>query len=83
MQSYRQLSACFRKALTDARQKQGLTQAQLAKKLQRRQNFVSNYENGTRELRIFELLELADMLHIDPHVLFHEVIEQWKKTSSL
>lgn len=52
--------------LIEARKKAGLTQVDLAARLDRPQSFVSKYERGERRLDIVEFLEVADALRIDP-----------------
>jgi transcriptional regulator with XRE-family HTH domain len=56
----------FQKALADARERAGLTQAQLAVRLGRPQSFVSKFENGERRLDVIEFLDVARALKIDP-----------------
>lgn len=56
----------FRRLLIEARQKQSMTQTQLAEKLGRPQSFISKYENGERRIDLVEFLEIADALMIDP-----------------
>jgi len=56
----------FRTALVDARKTAQLTQAELAKKLQRPQSFVSKYERGERRLDVVEFLDVARALKLDP-----------------
>jgi transcriptional regulator with XRE-family HTH domain len=56
----------FKTHLVEARKKAGLTQVDLAAKLDRPQSFVSKYERGERRLDIVEFLEVADALRIDP-----------------
>lgn len=55
----------FCRLLVDYRQRQGITQTQLAEKLHRPQSFVSKYENGERRIDLIEFLEIADALGID------------------
>ena len=50
--------------LVQARKAKGLTQAEVAKRLQRPQSFVSKYEQGERRLDVIEFLEVADALGI-------------------
>jgi transcriptional regulator with XRE-family HTH domain len=54
------------KLLIEAREKRGLTQIDVSKKLGRPQSFVSKYENGERRLDVIEFLEVADALGIEP-----------------
>lgn len=66
---YRQLI----EALANARRTQGLTQAQLAERLGRRQQFVSKYEGGERRLDIVELVDIAHNLGLNVEVLIREI----------
>lgn len=56
----------FRFLLIDARQRAGLTQADLATKLSRPQSYVSKYERGERRLDVVEFLDVAHALDTDP-----------------
>ncbi len=56
----------FRVLLTDARTQAGLTQRQLAARLERPQSFVSKYERGERRLDVIEFADVARALGIDP-----------------
>lgn len=60
-------------ALADARRDAGLTQAELAGKLGRRQQFVSKYEAGERRLDIVEFADIARELQIDLLGLMSEI----------
>ena len=55
-------SAALRILLIQARQKAGLTQADLAGLLRRPQSFVSKFEAGERRLDVVEFLEVAQAL---------------------
>ena len=44
----------------------GLRQADLAKKLKRRQDWVSDIERGHKVLDVTELMELAEAIGFDP-----------------
>ena len=50
--------------LTGARLKAGLTQAQLAEKLNVRQNMISDYERGKRRLSLAMAKRIAKILNI-------------------
>lgn len=55
----------FRSLLVSAREKSGLTQVQIAERLEKPQSFISKYERGERRLDFPEFIELADVLGID------------------
>ena len=55
----------FRALLIEARKSAGLTQQELAARLNRPQSYVSKYENGERRLDLIEFLDLAAILDID------------------
>ena len=52
--------------LIEKRNERLVTQASLAKKLNRPQSFVSKYENGERRLDVIEFLNVMKALDIDP-----------------
>jgi transcriptional regulator with XRE-family HTH domain len=56
----------FRKLLVQARKQNGITQADLAKRLKRPQSFVSKYERGERRLDVVEFGDVAKALGVDP-----------------
>lgn len=56
----------FRSLLTQARCDAGLTQADLARRLDRPQSYVSKYERGERRLDLIEFLDAAAAIGIDP-----------------
>ncbi len=51
--------------LVVARKAAGLTQVEVAQRLDKPQSFVSKYEHGERRLDFTEFVELADILSID------------------
>jgi transcriptional regulator with XRE-family HTH domain len=55
---------CLQKLLRETREKAGLTQAQLAKRLGRRQTFVSKYELGERRLDLVEMVLICKAMKI-------------------
>ena len=55
----------FREMLVNARKGKGMTQMDLALKLDRKQSYVSKFERGERRLDIVEFLEIAELLEID------------------
>ena len=62
-------------ALKAARQRVGLTQRDLAKRLGRSHSFVGKVESGERQLNVLEFCELADALGVDPKRLFAKVVK--------
>jgi transcriptional regulator with XRE-family HTH domain len=55
--------------LVAARQKAGLTQEQLAAKLQRNQSFVAKYETGERRLEVIEFVQICRVIGAAPERL--------------
>ncbi len=55
----------FLEMLVSARKAKGLTQMDLALRLDRPQSYVSKFERGERRLDIIEFLEVAEVLQID------------------
>lgn len=53
-------------ALAEARRSAGLTQAELADRLSRRQQFVSKYESGERRLDVVEFADICRALGLNP-----------------
>lgn len=63
----------FQAALSAARQTKGLTQADVASKLDKPQSYVSKYENGERRLDVIEFLEVCEALAITPLSILRKV----------
>lgn len=59
-------SAKLAELLRDAREKAGLTQAQLAKKLSKPQSFVAKYEGGERRIDMIEFLKITEAIGTNP-----------------
>jgi transcriptional regulator with XRE-family HTH domain len=57
-----------------AREQLGITQTQLADRLGKTQNTISNYENGNRVLRADELPQLAAILEVKIEYFYDETI---------
>lgn len=53
----------LRNLLADARKSKKITQAQLAKQLQKPQSFVSKYENGDRLIDLIETHQICQALN--------------------
>jgi transcriptional regulator with XRE-family HTH domain len=65
----------FRKLLRDIRKERGLTQVQLAERIERDQSFVSRYEAGDKVLDIVELREICHALEIS----LESFVRRWEK----
>lgn len=61
-------------AVAAARQKAGMTQRDLAKRLGRAHSFVGKIESGERQLNVLEFCELADALGVSPKELFSKIV---------
>lgn len=66
----------FRQYLKDIRKESGLSQEELAKRLDRPQSYVSKYERGERKLDFVETVEICEALG---HYDIKEVYEYIKK----
>jgi ribosome-binding protein aMBF1 (putative translation factor) len=62
--------------LAKKRQDAGFRQVDLAKKLKRRQDYVSDIETGQKVMSVVELMEWAEAIGFDPQ----EAIKLLKKT---
>lgn len=56
----------FVKALVRARKASGITQAQLASKLDKPQSYISKIERGERRVDVVEFLDIAEVLGQEP-----------------
>ena len=63
----------FRHLLISYRKEKGITQTQMAERLDRPQSFVSKYETGERRLDLIEFLEITKALELDPHSFIDEL----------
>lgn len=59
--------------LVAERKRQKLSQASLATKLKRHQQFVSRYETGERRLDIVEFVDVASALGLTPAAMIGEI----------
>ena len=62
----------FASRLRQAREQAGFTQQDLAKKLGVTKNAISNYENGVSSPKWEILVEIFDILHVDPNFLYQD-----------
>jgi transcriptional regulator with XRE-family HTH domain len=67
--------AALREMLIAARRSAGLTQDEVARRLERPQSFVAKYEGGERRLDVVEFIALARALEQDPLVLFRNLVD--------
>lgn len=68
--------AAFRRLMADARERQGLTQAELATRLGKPQSFVSKYESGERRLDVVEFVLVCEALGVEATALFESVLRE-------
>lgn len=66
--------------LKEMRQKQGVTQVELAEKLGVPQSFVSKYESGERQLDILELRQICQFIGISFDNFVHQLEEKLNET---
>lgn len=59
--------------LTEKRKAAGLTQAAVAQAMGRHQPFIANIENGDRRVDLVELIDLAEIIGFDVHVIVDEL----------
>jgi transcriptional regulator with XRE-family HTH domain len=63
----------FRSLLITAREKAGLTQAEVSAKLSRPQSFVAKYEGGERRLDVVEFIQVCVALGVDAQVVLADL----------
>lgn len=66
--------------LIAARHAAGLKQADVARKLNKNQSYVSNIERGQRRVDILEFYVLARALNADPVTLFASAVDRFPET---
>lgn len=71
----------FRRCMIAARKEAKLTQATLAKALEKPQSFVAKYENGERRLDVVEFLIITRVLGVDPCDILKKVEQSFTSTS--
>lgn len=65
--------------LVDARKEAGLTQVELARRLDKPQQFISYYERGERRLDVIEFYAITKALGAEPEDMFRRVITKLPK----
>ena len=63
----------FLRRLIEARRAAGLTQQDMAGRLDRLQSFVSKYERGERRLDVVEFVTICRLLGVDPCLIVREI----------
>ena len=69
-----QLAFCA--LMKETRRKAGLTQQELADRLDRPQSFVAKYEGGERRIDVVEFLGVAKALDTDPVALLRALVRR-------
>jgi transcriptional regulator with XRE-family HTH domain len=59
--------------LVSAREKAGLTQHSLARRLGRHQSFVAKYEGGERRLEVIEFVQICRKIGVKPEQLLRRL----------
>lgn len=65
----------LRKLLRDLREKSGLTQADVASRLDKPQSFVAKYEGGERRLSAIEFIDVVRALDLEPVAVLRQLIK--------
>jgi transcriptional regulator with XRE-family HTH domain len=67
-------------ALAEARRQAGVTQVQLAERLQRPQSYVSKVERRERRVDVIEFIDWVSALGLDPAEIFSRVLARERHT---
>jgi transcriptional regulator with XRE-family HTH domain len=65
----------LRELLVAARKAAGLTQQEVARRLNRPQSFVAKYEGGERRLDVIEFIAVSRALEKDPARIFKQLVD--------
>ena len=68
--------------LVEQRVRAGLSQGQLANRLERYQSVVSSIESGGRRVDVVELLDIAEIIGLDLHQLIDDLLATPKTSTS-
>ncbi|MEB3309592.1 MAG: helix-turn-helix transcriptional regulator [Snowella sp.] len=71
----------FRKCMIAARKDAKLTQATLAKAIEKPQSFVAKYENGERRVDVIEFLIVTHAIGVDPCEILRKIEQTCSNTS--
>lgn len=66
----------LRELLSNARDKAGLTQIDVAERLKTHQSFVAKYEGGERRLDVVEFIQICRAIDVDPVRILRAFLEQ-------
>lgn len=66
----------LRELLIEARKAAGLAQHEVARRIDRPQSFVANYEGGERRIDVVEFIVIAHALGREPKQLFAELAKK-------
>lgn len=72
---YSEANSALLGLLIQARKDAGLTQQELANRLEEHQSFVSKYESGERRLDVIEFLQIAQCIGADPCDIIRELLK--------
>jgi transcriptional regulator with XRE-family HTH domain len=65
----------LRQLLRDLREKRGLTQADVAARLDKPQSFVAKYEGGERRLSAIEFIDVVQALDLEPVAVLRQLLK--------
>jgi transcriptional regulator with XRE-family HTH domain len=65
----------LRQILIERRQRRGLSQTEVARRLGRSQTFVSAVERGQRRVTVIEFLEMCEAIGFDPHTVIRRLLK--------
>ena len=65
----------LRKLLRDLREKSGLTQTDVAARLDKPQSFVAKYEGGERRLSAIEFIDVVRALGLEPVAALRQLLK--------
>ena len=63
------------KAVIEARERAGISQAELARRFRQYQSFIARLESGERRIDVVEFLALAEAIGFDPVEMLLEIIK--------
>jgi transcriptional regulator with XRE-family HTH domain len=66
----------LRTLLRDLRRRRSLTQATVARRLDKPQSFVAKYERGERRLSVIEFIDVVRALGMEPIAVIRQLIDR-------